>query len=151
MKLLAMHFSQVCFYVIPLKSSYFPYFPIFKHLQPVFFLNVRNWLSLPCKTEGRVNIHFVLLKLFTYLIVFCNFIMYWFQDWQPPFAVDVDKFKFTPRIQRLNELEVCSLVVSISYDDVVVTVTKLWLFVTEGKYWRCMQMTVNLAQTVTPF
>lgn len=26
-------------------------------------------------------------------------------DWQPPFAVDVDKFKFTPRIQRLNELE----------------------------------------------
>lgn len=28
-----------------------------------------------------------------------------FQDWQPPFAVDVDKLKFTPRIQRLNELE----------------------------------------------
>ena len=27
------------------------------------------------------------------------------QNWQPPFAVDVDKFKFTPRIQRLNELE----------------------------------------------
>ncbi|XP_015108765.1 lysine-specific demethylase lid [Diachasma alloeum] len=26
-------------------------------------------------------------------------------NWQPPFAVDVDKFKFTPRIQRLNELE----------------------------------------------
>ncbi len=32
----------------------------------------------------------------------------WFlpiQDWQPPFAVDVDRLKFTPRIQRLNELE----------------------------------------------
>ena len=28
-----------------------------------------------------------------------------FQDWQPPFAVDVDRLKFTPRIQRLNELE----------------------------------------------
>ncbi|KAG7166548.1 Lysine-specific demethylase 5C-like [Homarus americanus] len=27
------------------------------------------------------------------------------KDWQPPFAVDVDNFKFTPRIQRLNELE----------------------------------------------
>ncbi|GCC16591.1 hypothetical protein chiPu_0021407, partial [Chiloscyllium punctatum] len=27
------------------------------------------------------------------------------QDWQPPFAVEVDNFKFTPRIQRLNELE----------------------------------------------
>lgn len=29
------------------------------------------------------------------------------QDWQPPFACDVDRLKFTPRIQRLNELEVC--------------------------------------------
>lgn len=27
------------------------------------------------------------------------------QNWQPPFAVDVDKLRFTPRIQRLNELE----------------------------------------------
>ncbi|KAK6176380.1 hypothetical protein SNE40_014678 [Patella caerulea] len=26
-------------------------------------------------------------------------------DWQPPFAVDVETFKFTPRIQKLNELE----------------------------------------------
>lgn len=26
-------------------------------------------------------------------------------DWQPPFAVDVDLFKFVPRVQRLNELE----------------------------------------------
>ncbi|XP_071817474.1 lysine-specific demethylase 5A-like isoform X3 [Apostichopus japonicus] len=26
-------------------------------------------------------------------------------DWQPPFAVDVDHFKFVPRVQRLNELE----------------------------------------------
>lgn len=26
-------------------------------------------------------------------------------DWQPPFAVDVEKFTFTPRIQRLNELD----------------------------------------------
>lgn len=25
--------------------------------------------------------------------------------WSPPFAVDVDKLKFTPRVQRLNELE----------------------------------------------
>ncbi|EPQ08372.1 Lysine-specific demethylase 5D [Myotis brandtii] len=27
------------------------------------------------------------------------------RDWQPPFAVEVDNFRFTPRIQRLNELE----------------------------------------------
>uniref|UniRef100_A0A3P8UVK6 [histone H3]-trimethyl-L-lysine(4) demethylase n=1 Tax=Cynoglossus semilaevis TaxID=244447 RepID=A0A3P8UVK6_CYNSE len=26
-------------------------------------------------------------------------------DWQPPFACDVERLKFTPRIQRLNELE----------------------------------------------
>jgi len=26
-------------------------------------------------------------------------------DWAPPFSVDVDNFRFTPRIQRLNELE----------------------------------------------
>lgn len=28
------------------------------------------------------------------------------QGWQPPFACDVDKLHFVPRIQRLNELEV---------------------------------------------
>lgn len=28
------------------------------------------------------------------------------QGWQPPFACDVDRLHFTPRIQRLNELEV---------------------------------------------
>uniref|UniRef100_A0AAR2IUH4 [histone H3]-trimethyl-L-lysine(4) demethylase n=1 Tax=Pygocentrus nattereri TaxID=42514 RepID=A0AAR2IUH4_PYGNA len=27
------------------------------------------------------------------------------QDWQPPFACDVRNFRFTPRVQRLNELE----------------------------------------------
>ena len=27
------------------------------------------------------------------------------ENWQPPFAMDLDKLKFTPRIQRLNELE----------------------------------------------
>lgn len=47
--------------------------------------------------------------------------------------MDVDKFKFTPRIQRLNELEVCSLVVIVSYDDVVVTVTKIVAVCNSGK------------------
>ncbi|ESN91986.1 hypothetical protein HELRODRAFT_194466 [Helobdella robusta] len=31
-------------------------------------------------------------------------------SWQPPFAVDVDTFRFTPRIQKLNELEALSRV-----------------------------------------
>ncbi|XP_028397957.1 lysine-specific demethylase 5A-like [Dendronephthya gigantea] len=26
-------------------------------------------------------------------------------EWQPPFSVDVEKFRFTPRVQKLNELE----------------------------------------------
>uniref|UniRef100_A0A8C9EU68 Lysine demethylase 5A n=1 Tax=Pavo cristatus TaxID=9049 RepID=A0A8C9EU68_PAVCR len=30
------------------------------------------------------------------------------KDWQPPFACEVQSFRFTPRIQRLNELEVMS-------------------------------------------
>lgn len=34
------------------------------------------------------------------------------QDWQPPFSVELDSFRFTPRIQRLNELEVTVLVPS---------------------------------------
>lgn len=28
------------------------------------------------------------------------------QHWQPPFTLDVDKLRFTPRVQRINELEV---------------------------------------------
>ncbi|KAI2563687.1 KDM5A isoform 4, partial [Pan troglodytes] len=28
------------------------------------------------------------------------------KDWQPPFACEVKSFRFTPRVQRLNELEI---------------------------------------------
>ena len=28
-----------------------------------------------------------------------------FKEWQPPFCVNVDEFRFTPRIQRIHELE----------------------------------------------
>lgn len=47
-----------------------------------------------------------------YILCFCSFFVFPFcalQDWQPPFAVDVDLFKFVPRVQRLNELEVSAL------------------------------------------
>ncbi len=37
--------------------------------------------------------------------IFAHGVCVYIQDWQPPFAVDVDKLRFTPRIQRLNELE----------------------------------------------
>ena len=32
-------------------------------------------------------------------------IIYRKKEWQPPFCVNVDEFRFTPRIQRINELE----------------------------------------------
>lgn len=38
------------------------------------------------------------------LIAVWNLIL--LQGWKPPFAADMDKFVFTPRIQPLNELEV---------------------------------------------
>ena len=28
------------------------------------------------------------------------------KTWKPPFCIDMNSFKFTPRIQKLNELEV---------------------------------------------
>uniref|UniRef100_A0A8C2J8N9 [histone H3]-trimethyl-L-lysine(4) demethylase n=1 Tax=Cyprinus carpio TaxID=7962 RepID=A0A8C2J8N9_CYPCA len=44
------------------------------------------------------------------------------QDWQPPFAVEVDNFRFTPRIQRLNELE-AETRVKLNYLD---RIAKFW-------------------------
>jgi len=40
------------------------------------------------------------LHVFVFLLTFGNI-----QEWQPPFCVNVDEFRFTPRIQRINELE----------------------------------------------
>uniref|UniRef100_A0AAV2ZPC4 [histone H3]-trimethyl-L-lysine(4) demethylase n=1 Tax=Pyxicephalus adspersus TaxID=30357 RepID=A0AAV2ZPC4_PYXAD len=44
------------------------------------------------------------------------------KDWQPPFAVEVDNFHFTPRIQRLNELE-AETRVKLNYLD---QIAKFW-------------------------
>ncbi|XP_027623670.1 lysine-specific demethylase 5C isoform X2 [Tupaia chinensis] len=44
------------------------------------------------------------------------------EDWQPPFAVEVDNFRFTPRIQRLNELE-AQTTVKLNYLD---QIAKFW-------------------------
>ncbi|XP_016075602.1 PREDICTED: lysine-specific demethylase 5D-like isoform X2 [Miniopterus natalensis] len=46
------------------------------------------------------------------------------KDWQPPFAVEVDNFRFTPRIQRLNELEAQTRV-KLNYLD---QIAKFWEF-----------------------
>ncbi|XP_047298721.1 lysine-specific demethylase 5D isoform X6 [Homo sapiens] len=43
-------------------------------------------------------------------------------DWQPPFAVEVDNFRFTPRVQRLNELEAQTRV-KLNYLD---QIAKFW-------------------------
>jgi len=34
-----------------------------------------------------------------------NWIFY-LKGWTPPFAVNVESFKFVPRVQKINELEV---------------------------------------------
>lgn len=47
-----------------------------------------------------------LSKGLSYLLWAFMHISVHFQGWQPPFACDVDKLHFVPRIQRLNELEV---------------------------------------------
>ncbi|XP_077289292.1 lysine-specific demethylase 5A-like isoform X2 [Arctopsyche grandis] len=43
-------------------------------------------------------------------------------NWRPPFAVDVDRLRFTPRIQRLNELEAITRVKLNFLDQIV----KFW-------------------------
>ncbi|XP_047123479.1 lysine-specific demethylase 5A isoform X1 [Hydra vulgaris] len=43
-------------------------------------------------------------------------------DWQPTFSVDVEKFRFTPRIQRLHELEAKTRV-KLNFFD---TIAKFW-------------------------
>ncbi|KAG7296889.1 hypothetical protein JYU34_019753, partial [Plutella xylostella] len=44
------------------------------------------------------------------------------EHWQPPFAVDVDRLRFTPRIQRLNELEAITRVKLNFLDQII----KFW-------------------------
>lgn len=44
------------------------------------------------------------------------------ESWQPPFAVDVDRLEFTPRIQRLNELEAITRVKLNFLDQII----KFW-------------------------
>lgn len=59
---------------------------------------VENVMYL-CQKVAVVKILYTLLYL-------CTDVNVLIQNWQPPFAVDIDSFRFTPRIQRLNELEV---------------------------------------------
>ena len=63
------------------------YFMLFFLFHAVYVFYESSW---------SFNDSFLLKFYFNYFIL---------QDWQPPFAVDVDRLKFTPRIQRLNELE----------------------------------------------
>ncbi|GIX89785.1 hypothetical protein CEXT_172121, partial [Caerostris extrusa] len=51
-------------------------------------------------------------------------------EWQPPFAVDVDNFRFTPRMQRLNELEATTRV-KLNFLDQI------------AKFWE-LQVTVSI-------
>lgn len=52
------------------------------------------------------------------------------QDWQPPFACDVRNFRFTPRVQRLNELEV-----RLTTRCVNVSQALIWKIILIGSNW----------------
>ena len=56
------------------------------------------------------------------------------QDWQPPFAVDVDKFRFVPRVQRLNELEVRDFASTCSCVSYLLYIVHLINFFFQAKY-----------------
>ena len=63
---------------------------------PVVFI-VRELLGLSLVTQDFYRVRCIHVHTVDLVLL---------QDWQPPFAVDVDNFTFTPRVQRLNELEV---------------------------------------------
>jgi len=52
-------------------------------------------------------------------------------EWQPPYSVDVEKFRFTPRIQKLNELEAKSRV-KLNFIDAI------------AKFWELQGATMKL-------
>lgn len=61
------------------------------------------------------------------------------QGWQPPFACDVDRLHFTPRIQRLNELEVRPLFASCLLQILYLQI------------WSCGFIKPNLETSMTSF
>lgn len=80
--------------------------------------HARGACAVPCRAKEGLEATETSSMLWAYLAFDCHMEMFpsfswsfdetllFFQDWQPPFACDVDKLHFTPRIQRLNELEV---------------------------------------------
>jgi hypothetical protein len=54
MKILIMQISPSGYYFIPLHSKYSPQHTILKHPQPMFLPNVRDQVSIPYKTRGKI-------------------------------------------------------------------------------------------------
>jgi hypothetical protein len=48
-----MQFPLACSCVLPVRSKYFLQRPVFRHLQPVSFLSVRDQISHVCKTAVK--------------------------------------------------------------------------------------------------
>lgn len=69
-----------------------------------FFDSYKNFSPLLSSSLCPYS-HLNAFKSFTQLnLTILSFVL--LQDWQPPFTLDVDKLRFTPRVQRINELEV---------------------------------------------
>ena len=94
----------------------------------------QNWVHLEKAMVSVIYGNLFLFCFVAYLMPCCyyvlclNYCCLCLQTWQPPFAVDVDNFRFTPRVQRLNELEV-SVVISIP----CIIQDQSWLYGYNGK------------------
>jgi len=61
-----MQLSPFPCHLVPLRSKYSPQYPILRHPQPVFSVNVSDQVSYPYKTTGKimeVNV-FLILNLY---------------------------------------------------------------------------------------
>jgi hypothetical protein len=63
-KLLVMQFSPPTHHFIPLRSKYPPQHPVPKHPQSMFSLNVRDRVSHPHRTTGKIIVLYILIFTF---------------------------------------------------------------------------------------
>jgi hypothetical protein len=59
MKLLIMQFSRTSIHFISLRSKYSPQYPVLKQPQSLFSLNVRDEVSHPYRTTGKIFIFYI--------------------------------------------------------------------------------------------
>ena len=75
----------------------------------VQILLLRKLEKIFCSTFSVKNFVVVILPVLNHTHIIVLLLLAFvppFQGWKPPFSVNVETFRFTPRLQPLNELEV---------------------------------------------